>query len=922
MKNYYSLLVQLSFIFLSFNLVVAQSNNQSVSAPSNCIASPLPVDIVQPDNSLLTIIGKGNMNNSWTETTDGYSIVRNTSGIYEYATKLNGELIPDGIKAHDPLIRTNAELSYLSNVSFSIKPDLSPLKSSILNQVRAQIKNKTYPTSGNLRVLALLIDYPDLQNTFPASNFDSLLYGANYRNGDGSFKVFYETSSDSLVTIQVDVFGWYRADSSYIYYGRDSGYSRAADLVREAVDAAEIAGVDFSNYDNDSDNDVDGILTVHSGPGAERGSRTQYIWSHRWILNGGTSGQVTYDGVRINDYIMNPEVITRGTTSTMIDIGVFCHEFGHNLGLPDLYDTDDSNGDSEGIGEWGMMGSATYLGGGHQPGNFCAWSKLDLGWVNPTVLTIGNSGNYSLRAASKHLNEVFRINTSLSNEYFLLENRQKTGLDTALRGNGLAIWHISSTKTNSTGNIVNGDEALKGVDLEEADGNNDLDNKNNRGDTGDLFPGSSNNSTFDGNSTPNSKDYQLNGSNIEIRNISESNNILSFSFGAASGPPCAASSTFTNPTGSFSDGSSDSLEYANNQNCSWLIQPTTGVVTLNFSYFRTELKNDSVSVYDGIDAAAPLLGNFSGTSIPSAVTSSGNSMFIEFNTNSTISDTGWVASYTSTTDTIIASPDTIYLSYLANSAETFNIIATSSWTSSDNAGWLSVSPSSGTGNAVGTAEATQVNLFNQERVGKIYVNSSDSSRGDTVIVVQSANENLIVATPDTLLFKRTPLGSQNISITSNVSWNLASAAAWLSLSATSGSNNGISSVTASTNSTNQVRSGLIIISGTVDVLNDTIIVFQDTARTIGLAEFKFEEQLKLYPNPTNGNVTLEFNKNVNANEVSFELYSTLGAKIENLKVSRIGSKAELKLKPLAKGIYFLQMNYKGKLISRKISVIK
>ena len=103
------------------------------------------------------------------------------------------------------------------------------------------------------------------------------------------------------------------------------------------------------------------------------------------------------------------------------------------------------------------------------------------------------------------------------NEYFLIENRQLVGRDSDLPGHGLAIWHINTTKTNSFGNRVNADENLKGVDLEEADGNDDLDNEVNRGDRGDLFPGTSNRTTFDDNTTPSAQNYLL--GNFNINNV-------------------------------------------------------------------------------------------------------------------------------------------------------------------------------------------------------------------------------------------------------------------------------------------------------------------------------------------------------------------------------------------------------------------
>jgi len=622
-----------------------------IPPPSSCLASPFPTLVQQSDGTQITVIGKGNMNNNWVESTDGYTLIRNSNGIYEYANQLNGDLVASGVKARDVSNRIGSEINFLVNQPLSLKPKLNPLKTSILSQVLSNVQNKNFPSTGNIKVLAILIDYPDLKFKFPKADFDSLTTASNYRSGDQSFKTFYETASNGQLTITVDVKGWYTADSSYIWYGRDSGYARAADLVREAVDSAELDGVDFSLYDNDGDFDADGIMVIHSGPGAEQGSQTQYIWSHRWVMNGGTQGGVTYDGVFINDYMMNPEIRTAGAAQNLVGIGVICHEFGHNLGIPDLYDTDASNGASAGAGEWALMASATWLGGEHQPGNFCAWTKVELGWDTPTDLIIGNSGEYQLDPASIHQDEIYKVSTALSNEYFLIENRQKTGLDTALRGEGLAIWHINTDKltpSNFAFNNVNADETLKAIDLEEADGNNDMDNNTNRADNGDLFPGSSNNNTFDDSSTPNAKTYTNLNTGLEIRNITESGQLVSFSFGPAPGPPCSASTTLTSASGSFSDGSGN-LDYAHNQSCSWLIQPTGATsVTLSFSSFNTEQNVDSVTVYDGTSSADPVLGNFSGGSIPSSVTSNGGDMYVEFNSNSTINDAGWDASYTST----------------------------------------------------------------------------------------------------------------------------------------------------------------------------------------------------------------------------------------------------------------------------------
>ncbi len=506
--------------------------------------------------------------------------------------------------------------------------------------------NKTYPTTGNINVLVLLIDFPDLKHQYSLADFDSLLNGLNYNNGKGSFKAYYTDASKGQLSITVDLVGWITAPNGYIHYGRDSGTVRAADLVRLAVDSAKLRGVNFSRYDNDNDGNVDGIMAIHSGPGAEVGSQTQYIWSHRWVLDGGTLGKVNYDGVWINDYMCNPEIYWN---NAITGIGVICHEFGHNLGLPDLYDTDDSNGSSEGIGNWSVMAGGSWLGSGEQPGGFDAWSRIELVWEQAKLIDVNaNSGIYSLEAATTTRDEIFRINTQEPSEYFLLENRQKIGIDAMLPGTGMAIWHINTFKTQGPRNRVNADHNLKGVDLEEADGLDDLDHKRNRGDNGDLFPGPTNNRTFNDTTYPHSKLYNSSNTGIDIRNITEHNQKITFGFGA---PEKCGLEVLSASSGTFSDRSGSYGNYHNNMKCSWLIEPvpSVGGITLSFSSFKTEANNDVLIVYDGKDSTANILGTFSGQNIPANISSNKGEMYVEFITDNSIVDSGWTAHYTTIT---------------------------------------------------------------------------------------------------------------------------------------------------------------------------------------------------------------------------------------------------------------------------------
>lgn len=507
MKIFKSTLLTLALFGLSFH-----TNAQQVS---RCEASPIPIEIKQADGSALSIIGKGNSLVSYTETVDGYTITKNENGIYEYAYKeANGNLLPSGVKARNENQRANAENQFCSKTEKHLrysKEYADLIKKEIVGKSSFQKSaDGVFPSKGNRKVLMLLIQYPDLMATNTLNEFKSLM-----NTKPDSFKNFYLKSSFNQLNLTTDVFGWYTAANNYNYYGRQNGYDRARELGAEALDAAEAAGVDFSQYDNDGDGNVDGIIFVHAGLGAEQGSQNQYIWSHRSSLSAYAR---SYDGVAINEYMFNPERRTWGMTG----IGVYCHEFGHGLGITDLYDTDASNGDSEGIGEWSIMAGGGWLSYENLPAGFDPWCKATLQWQTPTV--ISTNGTYSLNPAATE-NKSYKILIPNSTEYFLLENRQKADLDAGIPGHGLAIFHINPNKT------VNSDENDKMIDLEEADGLFDLDNSVNRGDQGDLYPGTSTNRKFDNTSTPNSRTNGGVASNINVNTITETGNVVTFNLG-------------------------------------------------------------------------------------------------------------------------------------------------------------------------------------------------------------------------------------------------------------------------------------------------------------------------------------------------------------------------------------------------------
>lgn len=331
---------------------------------------------------------------------------------------------------------------------------------------------------------------------------------------------FYGEMSRRLVSLTGSVAGWAqvsRADT--VYEGSDNG-DNVGDLLREALDKVD-ATVDFSQYDSNGDGYVDFVAFVQPETGGECGpkSTNRNIWSHRWTYEAATGRPAyqTNDGVKISDYVIQPALNCDGTT--MIDIGVFAHEFGHAFGIPDLYATDYSNG---GIGAWGLMGSGSW-NRPSSPAHLEAWSKAELGWMPVVTASPGSAQPQSISLGpAETTGNAVRIDVpNTPGEYFLLENRQRLGTDRYLVQPGLLVWHVDSARMVLLGNSnsVNNNAAHKSLELVEADGRYDLRTENGRTEASDPFPGTAGVVAFGPSTSPASTSFAGTRTGVTLANV-------------------------------------------------------------------------------------------------------------------------------------------------------------------------------------------------------------------------------------------------------------------------------------------------------------------------------------------------------------------------------------------------------------------
>jgi M6 family metalloprotease-like protein len=303
------------------------------------------------------------------------------------------------------------------------------------------------PVSGVLRVLVIAAAFSDINYTTPLSTLKTEFFG-------GVASYYHEISYGSI-TLQGDIYGWYKLPYPEAHYGRDclsiddADCSGADGSWQVAQDAATLAqkDVDFKNYNY--------YVFIHSGNGQESSGVKDDVWSVTYL--GGVLVQTSTK--TISKFEIVPEVEAAGA----VPEGVFTHEFGHQLGLPDLYNT--YNGKTI-LGPWSLMDKGLWNGNppGSSPGHMEAWSKIQLGFISGSMLAIANGGTtntYTIDPTEVASNKVHAVEIPVESSltpahYYLVEVRASIGFDSALPATGVLISYVDSTASVGRVRIMDG----------------------------------------------------------------------------------------------------------------------------------------------------------------------------------------------------------------------------------------------------------------------------------------------------------------------------------------------------------------------------------------------------------------------------------------------------------------------------------
>ena len=354
------------------------------------------------------------------------------------------------------------------------------------------------------RVPVIVISYSDSALITAATDFNQILFDTTGITPTGSVYDYYQWASNGRLRVIPTVVATVTLPNTRRYYGFDSrGLNRIstprndAGLVNDALQICN-RNVDWRRFDLDHDGYVDMLWVVHAGPGGEGTRDLNDLWSITSRLSSYWSNSLPFDvsvlggpHLLIDRFSILPE-LSIFVPRHLSEIGVYCHEFGHALGLPDLYDTVDPQQINIGPGNWSLMSTGAYGGDGaspQYPAHPGAWCSVFLGWTQTFRPTQDTLVTLTPVSRGGQVLELWFQGES-NREHFLAECRRREGFDRRLPGEGLIVYHVDELMI---GQRIGANQVISSLDpamvLVEADGRGDLVRGTDHGDPNDVFPG-------------------------------------------------------------------------------------------------------------------------------------------------------------------------------------------------------------------------------------------------------------------------------------------------------------------------------------------------------------------------------------------------------------------------------------------------
>ena len=440
-------------------------------------AYPFPVEVHQPDGTMLTVVLHGDEDFHYYTTADGVLLVQQPDGYYVAATDAAGRLRATAQLAHDAVGRSWAERALVQSQdveAFLVQGREEGALRRVMREPVSTSGTPFFPHTGSPKPVVLLVEFADVHFSLrnPVKSFDQYFnsmksledLGAGESSNASSVRKYFSDVSFGQFQPQFDVYGPVTMPDSLKSYGGTRSDGKDEDMLSLFKNACTKldSEVDFSRYDSNNDGSVDLVIIIYAGYSqAMGGNTTDCIWPKSGITSAGT-----YDGKSVARYAVSaelngfPDCWEAPPYQRINGTGTLSHEFCHTMGLPDFYPTVSSvKGNNQAMEFWSLMDSGNYLINGYCPVALNAWEREAFGWI--TIPTLKEACDLDIKALDDG-GTAYRIlndNDPSGKEYFIVENIQNVGPNMRQKGHGLLayhVWYDAKIFANNKANNVKG----------------------------------------------------------------------------------------------------------------------------------------------------------------------------------------------------------------------------------------------------------------------------------------------------------------------------------------------------------------------------------------------------------------------------------------------------------------------------------